>query len=394
MIEISGIETFCECKAHSSPVQIDKINCNDLTYDVFHQKYMHQNVPLVIESVPQKWKSMQTWIKSDGIDFDHLRETLPNHKVPIADCSKQHLNSHEKFEMNLHDFLDYWSTEPNCDNKLWYLKDWHLRKGQPSYDFYNIPQYFASDWLNEYLHGSEQDDYKFVYMGPKGTWTPFHVDVFQSFSWSTNIFGIKKWILVHPNEERKLLDNLNNLPFAITEEMLQKTGCAYICLLQKAGDTIFVPSGWYHQVHNIEDTISINHNFFNGCNVLHVWSALQENYQKVVIEISDCRDMDNFEGHCQIMLKALHGMNFEDFFDLLKVIVDNRIQRHRRTGDQLPINEFAIGENLCLFDLKSCLSVLDKVERSHKELNFGVEIWDACNQLSSAINEELKNYID
>ncbi|RZC08117.1 JmjC domain-containing protein 4 isoform B [Glycine soja] len=36
---------------------------------------------------------------------------------------------------------------------------------------------------------------------------------------------------------------------------------------EDAGEIIFVPSGWYHQFHNLEDTISINHNWFNAYNL-------------------------------------------------------------------------------------------------------------------------------
>lgn len=180
MIEISEFETVGVNEAYSNQIRIDKINCHDLSYELFHRKYMNQNVPLVIQSIPEKWKSMQTWIKSTDksnitLDVDYLKQEIPNHKVPIADCSKKHLNSHEKFEMDFHDFLDYWveqiTLETICENKLWYLKDWHLKKIQPYYDFYDTPQYFGSDWLNEYFNGNEQDDdYMFVYMGPKGTW--------------------------------------------------------------------------------------------------------------------------------------------------------------------------------------------------------------------------------
>lgn len=30
--------------------------------------------------------------------------------------------------------------------------------------------YFSSDWLNEYWDALDVDDYRFVYMGPTGTW--------------------------------------------------------------------------------------------------------------------------------------------------------------------------------------------------------------------------------
>lgn len=44
-----------------------------------------------------------------------------------------------------------------------------------SRDFYaegvfTLPVYFSSDWLNEYWDFLDVDDYRFIYMGPTGTW--------------------------------------------------------------------------------------------------------------------------------------------------------------------------------------------------------------------------------
>ena len=42
----------------------------------------------------------------------------------------------------------------------------------PEYRSYEVLDYFQSDWLNEWYDQNDQcfDDYRFVYMGPKGTW--------------------------------------------------------------------------------------------------------------------------------------------------------------------------------------------------------------------------------
>lgn len=186
MIEIgetsTEIDTTSEPEVHSTPNCLEKIDSHDLSYEQFHQNYMNRNVALLITSIPLQWKSMQNWTKPTDesnatVDFQCLRHEIPDQKVPIADCTKKDLNSHKKFEMNFYDFLDYWEkrmkTGPDRESvsELLYLKDWHLRRNLPMYDFYAIPKYFGSDWLNEYLtHRSGQDDYKFVYMGPKGTW--------------------------------------------------------------------------------------------------------------------------------------------------------------------------------------------------------------------------------
>lgn len=90
--------------------------------------------------------------------------------------------------------------------------------------------------------------------------TPFHVDVFTSFSWSVNICGEKRWILLEPGEENKLKDKLGNLPYDISflDDVNNNinidynfSDIKYHIITQKAGEALFVPSGWYHQVRNM-----------------------------------------------------------------------------------------------------------------------------------------------
>ena len=70
-------------------------------------------------------------------------------------------------------------------------------------------------------------------------------------------------------------DNLGNLAFDVDSiEESKKSTLNKIVMIQDEGEIIFVPSGWYHQVCNLEDTISINHNWFNGCNIETVYHNL------------------------------------------------------------------------------------------------------------------------
>uniref|UniRef100_A0A1I8ISJ6 Jumonji domain-containing protein 4 n=1 Tax=Macrostomum lignano TaxID=282301 RepID=A0A1I8ISJ6_9PLAT len=99
--------------------------------------------------------------------------------------------------------------------------------------------------------------------------TPFHCDVFGSYSWSANIAGRKLWILLPPGQEKKLLCR-NRLPWDLGECSSETlSSLSGIRLLQEPGDVLFVPSGWHHQVANLEACISINHNWFNACNARH-----------------------------------------------------------------------------------------------------------------------------
>lgn len=309
---------------------IRKVNENELPYADFFSQHMSINIPVIIKLNISDWDCHKNWLTLDGqLNCDYLRQVIGNVTVPVAKCHERYFNSHTKVDMSLYDYLTYWETADGCDRppeiagnssepsnnnnktgELLYLKDWHLKFVKPEYRFYETPIYFRSDFLNDYLIDHNKEDYKFVYMGKAGTFTPFHVDVFQSFSWSVNIIGRKFWYILPPGEEAKLKDNLGNLPFKIDDKLLAERGVKYYAAFQETCEAIFLPSGWHHQVHNVEDTISINHNWFNACNLQYVIGALQENERRVRQEISDCRDMDDFEEHCQVGLGRWTNHNF------------------------------------------------------------------------------------
>ncbi|KFB39110.1 AGAP008415-PA-like protein [Anopheles sinensis] len=362
------------------PEEIERIASDELTYAEFFNRYFRPNHPVIITSIAKDWECYNKWInRTENIpptlDVAYLKARLPNVPVPVADCAKQYYNSHEKVELQLHDFLNTWAcfeneettqTELPTKRSRYYLKDWHLQSTVPEYCFYQTPRFFASDWLNEYLVETGADDYRFVYMGPKGTWTGFHADVFGSYSWSVNVFGQKLWYLLLPGEERKLLDSLNNLPFMITETLLHEVDAKFYTIRQRPGEAIFVPSGWYHQVQNVEDAISVNHNWFNGCNVGLIWRNLCDALRDVRREIDDCRDMDNFEEHCQLMLKASFGMDFEDFLTIIFYICDKRLASFLGGTKDRQFSTYELGKRHAEFDLKAIQHLLSGiVEGNH-----------------------------
>lgn len=129
-------------------------------------------------------------------------------------------------------------------------------------------------------------------------------------------------------------------------------------MIQKAGQTVFVPSGWHHQVWNLENTISVNHNWFNGCNIHCIWNALYSKYLEVLHEIDDCKDMENFDEHCQLMLKSDFGLDFEMFLDILSLIMNNRV-KIIQCDSELALNEYKLGRNHAMYDLKAIRIVMD-----------------------------------
>ena len=80
----------------------------------------------------------------------------------------------------------------------------------------------------------------------------------------------------------------------------------------------------------MEDTISINHNWFNAANLNAVFEALIKAKEDTEREISDCKntcDSDlEWNEMSENLLKAHHGMNLSDFADILQFITQQRLQ--------------------------------------------------------------------
>ncbi|KAF1782322.1 Thioredoxin, conserved site [Phytophthora cactorum] len=176
-------------------------------------------------------------------------------------------------KLTLNEYLDL--IENGTAGKK-YLKDWHFVHA------------FGHDVYVWWDHKEKSEsDYRFVYL-----------DVFRSYSWSVNVCGRKKWVFYHPDDESKLKDRFGRLVVSdVTVGNIDKENYPHfheakpVYVIQETGDAIFVPSGWYHQVENLEDTISINHNWFNGYNVRELWDFFKKEYAAVELLYAKAREL-------------------------------------------------------------------------------------------------------
>uniref|UniRef100_A0A0A9VXW8 2-oxoglutarate and iron-dependent oxygenase JMJD4 n=1 Tax=Lygus hesperus TaxID=30085 RepID=A0A0A9VXW8_LYGHE len=358
---------------YTSPLQqISIVNAADISYKEFFAEYLFQNRPCLLKNISQDWACQKEWVKDGKPNFDWLSRRYGRAEVPVSNCKERYFNAQSKRTMILEKFLDYWQDyigkEHPVESDCFYMKDWHFSNENPLENVYRVPSFFSSDWINEYLlkDPNLDDDYRFVYMGPKGSWTPLHVDVFSSYSWSVNICGTKKWVFFPPGEEEMLKDKFGKLVYDVeSEDLIDSSKFPHysptdnrIVLIQEVGDAIFVPSGWHHQVWNLDDTISFNHNWINGCNINKMWDSLSECFKSVTQEISDCILMDGWDAQCQLLLKSCFGMNHMDFYTFVTMIAHSRLDCLIK-GEMLKVNGgWYLGPNHCYFDLNRINSLL------------------------------------
>ncbi|VDM46677.1 unnamed protein product [Toxocara canis] len=294
-------------------------------------QFMLKNQPCMLRSsVTDGWPSRQKWVKrsenGEEINLDYILENYGTMEVPLMDEPYEDYRT-----IRLSDYIEYLRRHHIASDAK-YVKDWHFQKESgTSYGAYNLPSFLRFDWINneEWSGGNEDPlgDYRFVYFGTKNSWTVFHSDVMSSYSWSANICGRKLWYFVPPGNEELFRKDRNGFIKDIRTARERWTEAGVVQFVQLPGQIVFVPSNWYHQVHNLEDAISINHNFINASNVDVVLRLVFDRLIDVRNEIADVKDIftkTEFDEECQKILKADIRINFDLLHRLLQLVIKDR----------------------------------------------------------------------
>ena len=323
-------ESPADCYARDCA--ITTVRADDLTYDVFFRQHLLPNYPVVVQGVTSGWNSSRDWVSASGTPaVGAIANMFPQAYAPVVGVWADDPTRAASKHTSVRAYAMWWAKRhgesapvldsdisgpvpQDLDGESLYLKDWHFTAEHGAeYSAYSCPMWFRDDWLHpcqeaEEIGRSEAEeigrsaantvseqrttgdergrDHRFVYLGPKGSTTRVHCDVMASYSWSVNVCGAKRWQLLPPAATPLLYDSLGDRMAADLTDTengwyggLDAARGRAIEIIQRSGEAIFVPSGWHHCVENLEDTLSINHNWINACNlhwaVDHVLSRLQ-----------------------------------------------------------------------------------------------------------------------
>ncbi|CAN1845816.1 Arginine-specific demethylase JMJ20 [Linum perenne] len=320
--------------------EIDKVNGKELSYNDFADNYLAKNRPVVLTGLMDDWRACKDWVNPDGQpNLEFFSTHFPKSRVQVADCGTREFTDQKRVDMTVAEFIASWVNKDRAiqgsDDSVLYLKDWHFVKEFPDYVPYKTPLFFCDDWLNLYLDhyhmhtdpDTYQDsnkiscsDYRFVYMGAK---VPVQdLGLLFMLMFSGHIVGQRTFVEGRNGSFFPLLKvilhltgkNLKTSVYNILDDVIDAKypgfkKAVWLTCTQEEGEIIFVPSGWYHQVHNL-------------------FNLLVSDYKEAKEYIEDIRDIsDDFEGLCQRNLAANTGMNFVDFFIfLLRFFLANLVQ--------------------------------------------------------------------
>ncbi|UII76107.1 cupin-like domain-containing protein [Flagellimonas sp. HMM57] len=253
-----------------STIKINKIDrCKGLSKKEFYDKYVKKSLPVVVTD-KSEWTSLEKftpeYFKSN---YDHVTNTIDGKTYKLSqiiDLCMASTPENKAPYPNIYDitqhFPEYVKVIPD------------LQYGKSNRIFSRIlPRLIAS-------RNNQQE----LFFGGKGCSFPkLHIDLNWVHTQITQIIGEKEFILYPPSDTPflypdKTLPNYSNVnimnPDYDAHPLFKKAKALRIRL--NPGETIFIPSGWWHTtyIHDFNLTYAVDHvNSFN-------WNTfMDQNYQ-------------------------------------------------------------------------------------------------------------------
>jgi len=231
----------------------------------FYAKFVTKSRPVVIKNALKDWPALTKWTN------DYLNAKIGDITITaVAGDKRKHFGATEmrteRLDMKFRDFLANVSS-PNQTNWILYLNlqnSVYTDSGTSKLDIAGT--YLKDDFMDPFLMKDFDIHERNFWFGPGGMVSRGHHD--SSENMLAMLSGKKKFKLfpiqakkfLYPFEERSKshfiqvdLDNVNTTAFPLAYMAGNGTEC-----FAEAGDILYVPSKWIHQVYSDGRNVAIN----------------------------------------------------------------------------------------------------------------------------------------
>ena len=224
---------------------------DDISKEEFYEKYLKPRRPVVIKNMAKNWPAYQKWT------MEYMKEVVGDVEVPLYDSSKADpsapINA-SAAKMKFGDYIDLIQREPT-DLRI-FLFD---------------PIKYAPKLLEDYispkkLMGGFLDKYPNMFFGGKGSVTFLHFDIDMAHIFHTHFNG-RKHVLLFDYKWRERLYQIPYATYALEDYDIENPDLTKFpaldgvegieCFLEH-GDTLFMPTGWWHWMKYLDGSFSIS----------------------------------------------------------------------------------------------------------------------------------------
>eukprot|EP01127_Copromyxa_protea_P005331 TRINITY_DN15276_c0_g1_i1.p1 TRINITY_DN15276_c0_g1~~TRINITY_DN15276_c0_g1_i1.p1 ORF type:complete len:521 (+),score=75.88 TRINITY_DN15276_c0_g1_i1:27-1565(+) len=256
----------------SCPRHIDRIHYKDISVEEFIQKYEIPGKPVIIAGISEQWEAPKYW---------NAKTLSERHKDVKWRCGSG-------WKMTIPGYMSY--LKNRTDPLSLYLFDRRYHKIAPEIlQEYKIPDYFPED-IFALAGPKKRPPYRWILIGPGGSTVPYHVDPQGTSAWNVVVKGKKRWGFYPPGHHPPAVGAYDpdyyNAPSGIkwllnVLPLLPANQLPIECI-QEEGDLLFVPSGWWHLVYNVNSNeegddglcIAMTHNYCSSHNFERVAALL------------------------------------------------------------------------------------------------------------------------
>ncbi|XP_063950728.1 lysine-specific demethylase JMJ21 isoform X2 [Daucus carota subsp. sativus] len=198
--------------------------------------------------------------------------------------------SSKKASIKFRDYISY-SQIQHDEDPLYIFDDKFGEVAPGLLKDYSVPHLFQEDWF-DVLERDKRPPFRWLIIGPERSGASWHVDPALTSAWNTLLYGRKRWALyppgrvplgvtVHVNEDDGdvSIDTPTSLQWWLDFYPLLADEEKPIECTQLPGETIYVPSGWWHCVLNLETTVAVTQNFVNSKNFEFVCLDMAPGYR-------------------------------------------------------------------------------------------------------------------
>ena len=242
----------------------------------FRARFSAPNAPVILRGAVAGWRALRTWTPA-ALAAAGGRGRFHCGGVPLP----------------LADFFRYSGAASGRDDRPLYLfeRDFFALAPSLAEDVAPPPPGVGEDLL-ALLPPRARPDARWVIAGGRKSGSTFHKDPNASSAWNALVYGEKAWVLYPPHATPPgvLVSGDGTevaTPLSVMEWYLDHFPAhaararaggpdAPLCGLQRPGDVVFIPAGWWHQVLNLEDSLAVTHNFVAPDNLPGALALMRE----------------------------------------------------------------------------------------------------------------------
>lgn len=256
------------CRSETSSLL--EIDGSGISFPEFSHCVEKNHVPCLIHNLLRHWPATTRWTSV---------EDLMKQLKGVA-CKVGSDDDGYAVRMLFEHFVTYMEDPEHGrrdDSPLYIFDSTLLGKTTLKHD-YIVPHLFSEDLL-KYAGESRRPPHQWMCIGGPRSGTAIHVDPLGTSAWNALVHGHKRWALFPPGSVPEEILKPKGIQsaaqwFDVVWPKTQDASWVYpkpLHVVQGPGDVMFVPSGWWHVVINMDFSVAVTENFCSSANFSRVF---------------------------------------------------------------------------------------------------------------------------